>query len=311
MSSKLVKLGIAQFGPVYQDLEASMEKLGSLISRAARHNIQVLVFGECWLSGYPAWLDYCPEAAFWDHLPVKKVFANTYKNSITVPGNETRLIGGWAKQHGITLLLGVNERVETGIGNGSLYNSLLTFTADGKLANHHRKLRPTFTERLIHSPGDGQGLQSVKTPLGRVGGLICWEHWMPLSRMAMHLSGEHIHAAVWPTVHEMHQVASRSYAFEGRCFVASAGQLMQAREIPEGLTLPKHSGPDDYLMKGGSCIIGPDGSYLAEPLFEREGFITADIDTDRVLEERMNLDTTGHYNRYDVFNLTINRERKQ
>lgn len=311
MSSPIVKLGIAQFGPVYQDLRASLEKLESLISTATRQHIQVLVFGECWLSGYPAWLDHCPEAAFWDHPPVKKAFARMYKNSITVPGKETRLIGSWAKKYGITLLLGVNERVETGIGNGSLYNTLLTFIADGTLANHHRKLRPTYTERLVHSPGDGQGLKAVQTAPGRIGGLICWEHWMPLSRMAMHLSGEHIHAALWPTVHEMHQVASRSYAFEGRCFVASAGQLMQAREIPDGLTLPELSAPTDYLMKGGSCIIGPDGSYLAEPLFEQEGFITADIDLDRVLEERMNLDTAGHYNRYDVFNLEINRERKQ
>jgi predicted amidohydrolase len=180
-------------------------------------------------AGLPAWLDYCSDAALWDHAPSKEVFARLRQNSIVVPGKETQLFAQLAGDRDLTLVIGVNERVETGPGNGTLYNSLLTFTPDGRLANHHRKLVPTYTERLVWGQGDGGGLASVETPSGRVGGLICWEHWMPLARQALHNAGEHIHVAVWPTVHEMHQIASRHYAFEARCFVLAVG-IGHARE---------------------------------------------------------------------------------
>jgi predicted amidohydrolase len=141
------------------------------------------------------------------------------RDSVAVPGPTLDALGAMARASEITLVVGVTERVEGGPGRGTLYNSLLTLGPDGRLLNHHRKLVPTYTERLVWGTGDAEGLRAVDTPAGRVGGLVCWEHWMPLARQAMHESGEDVHVAVWPTAHEMHQVASRQYAFEGRCFV--------------------------------------------------------------------------------------------
>ena len=134
---------------------------------------------------------------------------------------------------------------------------------------------------------------------------------MPLTRQALHNSGEQVHVAVWPTVHEKHQIASRHYAIEGRCFVLAAGQLMQAKDIPQGLTLPKHlaDAPETYLLKGGSCIIAPNGDYVVDPVFETEQIVQATIDLDQVIEEQMTLDTTGHYQRHDVFQFELNRSR--
>jgi nitrilase len=204
-------------------------------------------------------------------------------------------------------VIGANERVETGPGNGTLYNVLLTFSAEGQLANHHRKLIPTYTERLVWGQGDGRGLRSIATPGGRVGGLICWEHWMPLTRQAMHIAGEHIHVAVWPTVHQMHQVASRHYAFEGRCFVLAAGTVMRVKDMPDELRLTPEldANPESVLLYGGSTIFGPDGKYVVEPLCEQEDIIIADLDLDALDRERMTLDVSGHYNRSDLFTFRV------
>ena len=280
-----------------------------LAEEAARTGARVVAFGETWLPGYPAWLDYCSDAALWDHAPSKEVFARLRQNSIVVPGKETQLFAQFAGDRELTLIIGVNERVETGPGNGTLYNSLLTFTPDGRLANHHRKLVPTYTERLVWGQGDGGGLASVETPSGRVGGLICWEHWMPLARQALHNAGEHIHVAVWPTVHEMHQIASRHYAFEARCFVLASGLVMRVKDLPPELRAPSEvaSNPDAFLLRGGSAIIGPDGKYVVEPVFEQETIVTAELDLNAVDREKMTLDVSGHYSRPDVFNFQVGK----
>jgi predicted amidohydrolase len=279
-----------------------------LIEQAARQGATVVAFGETWLPGYPAWLDYCPTAALWNHEPAKEVFARLRQNSLVVPGRETKALGKVAADHKLVLVIGVNERVESGPGNGTLYNSLLTFGPDGKLLNHHRKLVPTYTERLVWGQGDGAGLTAVETPAGRIGGLVCWEHWMPLARQTLHMSGEHIHVAVWPMVHEMHQIASRHYAFEARCFVLAAGLIMAPQELP----LPSTQTPDrnersaDLLLRGGSCIIGPDGHYIAGPVFDEETILIAELDLRAIDKEKMTLDVSGHYHRPDVFDLRLN-----
>jgi predicted amidohydrolase len=180
--------------------------------------------------------------------------------------------------------------------NGTLYNSLLTITAEAKLANHHRKLVPTHTERLIWGNGDGRGLSSVNTKTSRIGGLICWEHWMPLARMAMHNSGEHIHVAVWPTAHELHQLCSRHYAFEGRCFVLAVGLMMPTHDLPSelqaGTNMQKRSG--EWLERGGSAIIAPDSRYIVEPVYDREQLIVADLNLGEIDQEFLTLDVSGH-----------------
>ncbi len=243
------RVAIAQFAPVYLDRAASLARAIRIVQDAKRRGAELVAFGETWLPGYPAWLDICPNVALWEHLPTKQVFARLRQNSVTIPGPEIAALCEAAGDLKINVVIGVNERVEAGPGNGTLYNSLLTITSEAKLANHHRKLVPTHTERLIWGNGDGRGLSSVKTKNGRIGGLICWEHWMPLARMAMHNSGEHIHVAVWPTVHELHQLCSRHYAFEGRCFVLAVGLMMRVRDLPAELQAGKgmqnRTGGDD------------------------------------------------------------------
>ena len=294
-----MRVAIVQAAPVYLDLEASVRACADWIGRAAREGAQLVAFGETWLPGYPSWLDHCPDAALWNHEPTKRVFARLRANSVEVPGAATEALGRAAAEHSIVLVIGVNERA-----GGTLYNSLLTFDADGRLVRHHRKLVPTYTERMVWGAGDAAGLDAEPTRVGKVGGLVCWEHWMPLARHALHQSGEQIHVAVWPTVHEMHQIASRQYAFEGRCFVLAAGLLMPARDLP--LPAP---GKTDLVLRGGSAIIGPDGAYLAGPVFDEETLVVADLDLQAIDRELMTLDVAGHYARPDVFAFDVKRTR--
>src|SRR5271156_5986642 len=301
--SKHVTVAIAQFAPVYLDKRASLAKALDLIQRAAKREARLIAFGETWLPGYPAWLDVCPGAALWENPSAKEVFARLRNNSISVPGEEVTALSEAARDLKIAIVIGANERVDAGPGNGTLYNSLLTISDDGEFKNHHRKLVPTYTERLVWGNGDGRGLEAVPTSAGRVGGLICWEHWMPLARMAMHNSGEHIHVAVWPTVHELHQLASRHYAFEGRCFVLAVGLMMPAEDLPRelhsGITSQPHDG--QWVESGGSAIIGPDSNYIVQPVFNREELIVADLDFKQIDREVMTFDVSGHYARPDLF----------
>jgi nitrilase len=306
-----VNIGIVQSAPVYLDIKKSLEKVEALLTEASGKGAELVCFGESWFTGYPAWIDYCNEYAKWDFKPTKEIFAKTYANSLDVTGPEVAQIGKWAKELGLVVVMGINEKVTSGPGNGTIYNSLLTWNEHGELVNHHRKLMPTHTERLLYGQGDGAGLKAADTAVGRVGGLICWEHWMPLTRQTMHNSGEHIHIAVWPKVHEMLQIATRSYAFEGRCFAVGVGQIMRVKDIPSELTLPDalKDKPEQMLLNGGSCIVGPDGQYVMEPVWDQEGVFTAEVDLNRCYEEKMALDVTGHYQRNDVFQLDVNHKR--
>jgi len=311
MADKII-VGIVQASPVFSNLAASVEKAGSKIEEAARLGAKLVAFGETWLAGYPAWLDFCPNAALWNYEPTKEVFAQLRQNSVVVPGAETKTLGEIAAKHKIVLIIGINERVEHGAGNGTLYNSLLTFGADGKLLNHHRKLVPTYTERLVWGQGDAAGLEAVKTDFGRVGALVCWEHWMPLARQALHISGEDIHVAVFPTVHETHQIASRHYALEGRCFVLAAGLIMKAADLPaELLTETDLSKLPENVLRGGSCIVAPDGSFVVEPVFDEDTIVIAELDLTRIDKEKMTLDVSGHYSRPDIFDFGVNRKSRR
>ncbi|MEM6298724.1 MAG: carbon-nitrogen hydrolase family protein [Bacteroidota bacterium] len=303
-----LKLAIAQVKPAYMDLAGSLQKLEQLTAEAAENGAKLMVFGETWLTGYPAWLDYLPNVALWDHEPTKAVFARMHANSLRIPSEESRFLESVAKKYGVTLMLGANEAVHT----GTIYNVLLGVSPETGIAVHHRKLMPTYTEKLLYTTGDGQGLHSMDTDFGKLSGLICWEHWMPLARQTMHESGEVVHVAVWPRVHEMHQVASRQYAFEGRCFVIAVGQMLAVSDLPEEFDLPEElqQTPDKWVLDGGSCVIAPDGKYLLEPQFGTEGLLYVDIpDLGQAMRERVTLDVCGHYARPDVFDFSVNRER--
>jgi predicted amidohydrolase len=308
----IVKVAAVQAAPVYMDLSASLEKAQGLVAEAASLGVRLVVFAETWLPGYPAWLDCCRDVALWDHGPVKKVFARLMANSVEVPGPVTRALGETAREHALTLSISVHERVAEGPGRGTLYNTMLTFGPDGALLNRHRKIMPTYTERMVWGQGDGGGLRSVETGAGRLGGLICWEHWMPLARQALHLSGEDIHVAAWPQVKEMNLVASRHYAFEGRCFVIASGAIMKAGDLPAELEPvgPLKGDPESMVLNGGSAIIAPDGALLAGPVFDEEAILTAELDLSRIAEESLTLDVTGHFSRPDIFDLRLKTQPK-
>jgi len=300
--TRIVAVVQAEVAP---DPGAGLDLTAELAGAAAAEGASLIAFPETWLPGYPAWLDVCRDAGLWDHAPVKSAFARMAEASVVVPGPATDRLGGIARQTGAVLVVGVTERVESGPGNGTLYNALLVFGPEGRLLNHHRKLVPTYTERLVWGPGDAAGVRAVDTDVGRVGGLICWEHWMPLARQALHESGEDMHVAVWPTVKELNLVASRQYAFEGRCYVLAAGSLMRASSLPPGLEPDpaRVPSPSALVLRGGSAIIAPDGAVLAGPIFDEPAILTAEVDPARIREERMSLDVSGHYARPDCLRL--------
>lgn len=302
---RTVRVAAAQASPVLLDLDGTLARLDQWTARAAAAGARLVAFPESWIPGYPVWLDLSPGAALWGHRGAREVFARLLANAVEIPGPAADRIGEIARSRGVTLVVGVHERA-----GRSLYNAVVTWGPDGRLLNRHRKLMPTHGERLVWGLGDGTGLRAVDTPAGRVGALICWEHWMPLARQALHDSGEQIHIAAWPTVKEMLQIASRHYAHEGRTFVLAAGSILHAGQIPSELRLPDGMPPEAVVQRGGSAIIAPDGRYLAEPVYDAEAIITAELDLDMIIRESMALDVTGHYSRPDVFDFSVHRTRK-
>ena len=303
----IARVAAVQAKSVYMDLQRSFDKTITLIGEAAAKGASIVVFPETFLPGYPAWLDCCRDVGLWDYEPVKSVYARLMDNSVKVPGPVTKALSGAVREHGIVLNISVHERVVMGPGRGTLYNTMLTFGSDGALLNRHRKIMPTFTERLVWGLGDGSGLKAVDTASGRIGGLICWEHWMPLTRQVLHMSGEDIHVAAWPWVKEMNLIACRQYAFEGRCFVVACGAIMAARDLPPELEIIQElrDHPDALVLRGGSAIIAPNGDVIAGPIIDEETIITADLDFSHVSREILALDVTGHYSRPDLFDLRV------
>jgi predicted amidohydrolase len=310
-------VAVVQDSPAFLNLHEGVEKTLLLLEKVAETGARIVVFPETWLPGYPVWLDWSPGAALWDHAPAKAIFNLFYHNSIELNGPHAKRLAQAAKTYYCTLVLGVSECL-----GGALFNSILYFGDDGQLAGVHRKLMPTYTERLLWSRGDGSTLTVIETEWGRIGGLICWEHWMPLACSALHAKNELIHAALWPALNEMNLISSRHYAFGGQCFVAAAGAVLRREEL--SLYLPKGEPaalaqsllesipePDSgFLLRGGSAIISPTGRVLTKPIYDAASIITAAITSREHIEARLALDTTGHYARPDVFRLEVD-ERPQ
>ena len=295
-----------QHSPIFLDLPKSIEKACNLIAEAAHTGARLIVFPETWLTGYPVWFDLVPGAALWDSDESNAVYQQLYENSPSLGDPAIHKLCQAAKSAGAIVVMGLHERA-----GSTLYNTTLYISAEGQILGHHRKLVPTYTERLIWGRGDGSTLGVFDTSIGKLGGLICWEHWMPPARYAYHTQGEQIHIAQWPSVKEMHQIASRHYAFEGRCFVIAAGTVLHRNEVlASGFSLFNQIPEDDdgLVMRGGSCIIGPDGKFLAEPVFNQVGFVSAEIDLSIIASETMTLDVTGHYSRPDIFTMHVNTE---
>ena len=300
-----VRLALVQQAPAFLDLGASLERVASFAAEARREGAQIVAFPETWLPGYPFWLDTAPSAALWEHSPTEEIFSLLFRNSVELGSEAGDRIGRIAKENGIVLVLGLNER-----DGGTLYNTITTHGPDGRLLSRHRKLVPTYTERLVWGRGDARSLQAAETEHGVVGALVCWEHWMPLARQVMHQQQEFVHVAQWPWVKEMHLIASRQYAFEGRCFVAASGGVLRKSDLPE---LPGFAdvpgAEDEWILRGGSCVIAPTGEIIAGPLLDEPGLVIADLDPELAVRGRMTLDVSGHYSRPDLFHLEFGGEQ--
>lgn len=306
-----IRAAIIQAPPIPLNIDAGTEEAVRQIEMAANQGAQVVGFGETWLGGYPAWLDDTPGAALWDHPGTKALHRILLNQGIQRGDTRLKALQAATDRTGAVVSIGAHERVRS-----SLYNAQFTFVPGASEPVVHRKLVPTHGERLIWARGDGSTLGLAHTDIGRIGGLICWEHWMPLARATMHNQQEMIHIAQWPTVRETYLLASRHYAFEGRCFVLACGLIQTRQDYLDGLaSLDKvepealdilSSLPDGQLISGGSAFIGPDAAILAGPLGTQSAILTADLDLAQIEEALCALDTDGHYSRPDVFDLTVN-----
>ena len=305
-----LKIAMAQIAPVWLDKSATLKKIENSIIDAAKQKCELVVFGEALLPGYPFWLALTGGAE-WNTKLNKELHAHYAQNSICIEKGELDSVCKLAKTHNIAIYLGIIER-PTDRGGHSIYASLVYINKDGVIKSVHRKLQPTYDERLTWSPGDGNGLKVHDLKAFRVGGLNCWENWMPLPRTALYGQGENLHIAVWPGSDHNTKDITRFIARESRSFVVSVSSLMSIADFPKNTphidAILKNA--PKVLANGGSCIAGPDGEWLVKPVLHKEGLIIQTIDFNRVLEERQNFDVVGHYSRPDVTKLTVNTERQ-
>ncbi len=309
MKHKL-KVALAQIAPVWLDKEATIQKIEKQIIDAAQEDCELIVFGEGLLPGYPFWIALT-NGAEWNSSVQKELHAHYVKNSICIEKGELDSICQLAKENQMAIYLGIIERPEDR-GGHSIYASLVYIDQEGVIQSVHRKLQPTYDERLTWAPGDGNGLQVHPLKDFTVGGLNCWENWMPLPRASLYGQGENLHIAVWPGSDHNTKDITRFIARESRSYVISVSSLMQKSDFPEGtphLEKILANAPED-LANGGSCIASPDGEWLVAPVLHKEGLIIETLDFNRVLEERQNFDAVGHYSRPDVTHLQVNRERQ-
>lgn len=306
----ILKVALAQIAPIWLNKKATIEKIEATVKEAAKEQAELIVFGEALLPGYPFWLALTDGAA-WDKKENKELHAHYVRNAIQVEAGELDTICALAKENRIAIYLGIMERAKNR-GGHSLYASLVYIDQQGEIKSVHRKLQPTYDERLTWAPGDGNGLQVHPLKQFTVGGLNCWENWMPLPRTALYGQGENLHVAVWPGSKHNTKDITRFIARESRSYVISVSSLMHKTDFPKDtphLDAILDKAPE-VLANGGSCIAGPDGEWIIEPVLHKEGLIYQELDFNRVYEERQNFDVVGHYSRPDVTKLTVNRERQ-
>jgi len=312
MSSNSEKLtvALAQIVPVWFDREATLAKVITYVKDAAAKNCQLVVFGEAMVPGYPFWLDITNGAKF-NCDKQKAIQAEYSKQAVQIERGDLDGLCDIAKQNSISIYLGIIERPKDRTGH-SLYCSFVYINQEGIIQSVHRKLMPTYEERLSWAPGDGHGLRTHKLEAFTVGGLNCWENWMPLARASLYAQGEDLHVACWPGNVRNTVDLTPVLAKEGRSYVLSVCGLMRPSDakncIPELDEVLND--PSPLLADGGSCIAAPDGSWAIEPQGGEEGLYVAELDHKKVREERQNFDPAGHYSRPDVTQLTVDRTRQ-
>jgi nitrilase len=299
---RMVKVACVQAEPVILDRDATLDKLADITAEAAREGAELVVFPETFVSVYPSSI-WARALAGWTDPKAKAAFAQLVRSAVEVPGLAADRLAAIAREYGVWLVTGVNETDPA--HNGTVYNALLYHSPDGTLALKHRKLVPTNHERLIWGQGDGGGLRAFETTLGRIGGLICWENYMPLARFALYESGIEIYIASTADDSEAWQSTLVHIARESRSFVVAPCHFQRASSYPADFPLRDLIEGLDLISRGGSAILAPDGSYLAGPLYEAEAILYAELDPARLLEERQRFDAAGHYHRPDVLQLTV------
>src|SRR5215218_10889430 len=289
-----ITVACVQAEPAILDREATVDKLAVLTAEAAGKGASLVVFPETFVPAYPssAWAKHL---AGWGDERAKAAFALLARESLEVPGPDADRLGEIAREHGVWLVTGVSERDPA--RPGTLYNALLYHGPDGRLALHHRKLVPTNHERLVWGQGDGGGLRALDTGLARVGGLICWENYMPLARFALYESGVEIYLASTADDSDAWQATLVHIARESRAFVVAPSHFQRVSAYPDDFPLRAVLDGTEIIGRGGSAILGPDGSYLAGPLYDEEGILYAELDPARLFEERQRFDPAGHYHR--------------
>lgn len=310
MKSFQLQVALAQISPVWLDKKKTLEKVKTNILEAAGQGCDLVVFGEGLVPGYPWWLSITHSAA-WDNQIQKQIFAHYALSAVTIENGDLSEIQKIAKDNSIAVYLGIIER-PSDRGGHSLYCSLVYIDQKGEIKSVHRKLQPTYDERLVWSPGDGNGLQTHPLNGFTLGGLNCWENWMPMARTALYGLGENVHIAVWPGAVRNTENITRMIAQESRSYVISVYSLMRKSDFPLNtphLDLILKDCPE-VLADGGSCIAGPDGNWVIEPKAHVEGLLIESLDFQKILEERQNFDPVGHYSRPDVLKLEVNRSRQ-
>lgn len=304
-----MRVAAAQLAPVFLDRQATLDKLLACVALAGAQGVRLLAFPETVLPGYPTWLARTHGAAFDDPLQ-KRLHALYLDQALELPGPELTHLCAAAHAHRMSLVVGVAERGRES-GRGTLWATALWVHPDGAWLAH-RKLVPTYEERLAWGWGDGFGLKVQQVDGWRVSALNCWENWMPAARLALYAQGTELHVSLWPGSPGLTRDISRFTAREGRVYVLAASGVLQARDIPADYPARDAllaSAPDGILASGGSRIVAPDGRELAACDAPDEGLVVADLDRALLLAERQNFDPAGHYHRPDVFDLQVHRHR--
>ncbi len=317
MTQDALNIALAQISPVWLNKAATLEKMIDFINQAGQEKAQLVVFGEALLPGYPYWLEHTGGAKF-NSSKQKEMFAWYTDNAINIESGDLDKLKSVCWDNKIAAYIGCIERA-TDRGGHSLYCSMVYISPDGEIQSVHRKLMPTYEERLVWSTGDGHGLRVHSLGKFTVGGLNCWENWMPMARQALYAQGEDLHVAIWPGNENNTKDITRFIAKESRSFVVSVSGIFRLSDIPDELPIKdemvaalssKLESDSDFISNGGSCVAGPDGEWIQEPVLNREVLTLVSIDHQKVTQERQNFDPVGHYSRPDVLQLQVNRERQ-
>ena len=301
-----MRIAAAQTTPCWGDPASTADKAVAWIEKAAGENVDLLAFGETFLSGYPFWVGQT-DGAQWNDPDQKEAYAVYLGAAVELDGPEVTAVVGAVADTGVFTYIGVTERSRS---RGTVYATLVAIDPAQGIVSAHRKLMPTFDERMVWGTGDGNGLRAHRVGDMVVGGLNCWENWIPTVRHTMYAQGIDLHVAAWPGGVGLTKDITRFIAMEGRCFVLSAGSLLTRESVPGSFRLRDAAfGDDDAMYDGGSAIAAPDGSWIVEPVSGTEQLVIADIDPTRVRGERQNFDPAGHYFRADVIEVTVNRTR--